>query len=273
MAAWESLAEETERGFGWLCEGLDRDTPVTFVPNPGNIGDALINLGCYRYLAQRFSSIAICSAYDEPTTEVVFIAGGGNLIEPLYATIADLVNDRCGGRQLRFFPSSVKGYDGLLDSIAGRTRMLCREPVSFAHVARHLPAASVRLGHDAAFAVAPPIRAAFAAGMAVFPRTAARFFRDDVERAQNKAGDGDLMTREGGTWVDLGAAERAVAETAAVLVQYGRVYTDRLHCAILAAMLDRYVVMVANSYYKNRAVFDHSLSRFANVRFDDGSVG
>ena len=271
MAAWERLADETEQGFAWLCEGLDREAPVTFVTNPGNVGDALINLGCYRYLAQHFSRVTICSVGGIPATETVFLAGGGNLIEPLYTAIADFVNDRCSGRQLRFFPSSVKGNVAFLDRIAGRTRMLCREAVSFAHVAGHFPEASVRLGHDAAFALAPQLRAAFGSHIGGFPHAAARFFRGDVERAQDRLGDGDLMARSGGSWADLGAAERAVAEAATILLQYSRIYTDRLHCAILAAMLDRFVVMMANSYYKNRAVFDFSLRQFANVRFEDGS--
>jgi hypothetical protein len=33
-------------------------------------------------------------------------------------------------------------------------------------------------------------------------------------------------------------------------------------------MLDRYVVLVPNAYYKNEAVFGHSLQALANVRFE-----
>jgi hypothetical protein len=189
------------------------------------------------------------------------------LIEGLYSTIADFVAERCKGRRLFFFPSSVKGFDRWLDRLPDDTRMLCREPLSFAHVAEHLPAENVLLGHDAAFAAAGALRAAFAQPIIRHPRATARFFRTDVERAHTVAGDADIMASAHGDWHDLAEAERAVGETATTLLRFGRIYTDRLHCAILAAVLDRYVVLVPNSYFKNQAVFAHSLSSFANVRF------
>ena len=49
--------------------------------------------------------------------------------------------------------------------------------------------------------------------------------------------------------------------------QFASVRTDRLHVAIAAAMLGKTVELYDNSYYKNRAVFDFSLSSLLNVRF------
>jgi exopolysaccharide biosynthesis predicted pyruvyltransferase EpsI len=272
METWRIISGEAEEEFAWLCAGIDPEEPVTFVPNPGNVGDALINLSCYRYLAARFADVAICSIGDVPATDCVFIAGGGNLIEGLYSSVSDFVVKRCVGRRLFFFPSSVKGFGAWLDGVSPRARMICREPVSFAHVAEHFSAGSVRLGHDAAFALAGTLRAAFANKIVRHPSARARFFRTDAERFRDLPSDGDLMARTGGSWVDLAAAERAVIDAATTLLEFSRVYTDRLHCGILAAILDRYVILVPNAYYKNAAVFDHSLSRFANVRFEHESV-
>jgi hypothetical protein len=268
METWRTISAEAEQGFAWLFRDIDPKEPVTFVPNPGNVGDALINLSCYRYLAARFANVSICSTENAPRTTCVFIAGGGNLIEGLYSAISDFVAQRCEGRRLFLFPSSVMGFGTWLDGIAARARVICREPVSFAHVAKHLPPENVLLGHDAAFALAGPLRAAFASKVLHHPPTRARFFRADPERAHELPSDGDLMARTGGSWVDLAAAETAVFDAATTLLEFNRIYTDRLHCAILAAILDRYVVLTPNSYYKNAAVFDHSLSRFANVRFE-----
>jgi exopolysaccharide biosynthesis predicted pyruvyltransferase EpsI len=80
-------------------------------------------------------------------------------------------------------------------------------------------------------------------------------------------GCGDLMARAGGAWTDPAEAEKAVLAIVPEILACSRVYTDRLHCAILSALLDRYVVLRPNSYFKNQEVFDHSLSRFVNVRF------
>ncbi len=268
MNALLAISAETERAFDWLCRDVPRDEPVTFVTNPGNIGDALINLSCYRYLSTRYAKLTVRSVDHTPSTDCVFMAGGGNLIEGLYTSVADFVTERCSGRRLFFFPSSVSGFEQWLDGLSGRMRMICREPLSWAHVGDHLPEEEVWLGHDAAFSATGLLRAAFAGGLQNHPRSAARFFRNDDESGHRLRSDGDVMALRGGNWVDLSAAEKAVAEAALTILQFGRVYTDRLHCAILSAILDRYVVLVPNSYFKNKAVFDHSLKTLANVRFE-----
>lgn len=46
-----------------------------------------------------------------------------------------------------------------------------------------------------------------------------------------------------------------------------RVYTDRLHVAIPAAILGKETILYPNSYYKNRGVYDYTLSNYPNVKF------
>jgi exopolysaccharide biosynthesis predicted pyruvyltransferase EpsI len=46
-----------------------------------------------------------------------------------------------------------------------------------------------------------------------------------------------------------------------------KVYTDRLHVAIPAAILGKKTVLYPNSYHKNRSVYEYSLSRYSNVKF------
>ena len=62
---------------------------MTFVPNPGNIGDAAINLACFEYLTERFDRVEICAITDIPRTECVFVGGGGNAVEPLYINVRE----------------------------------------------------------------------------------------------------------------------------------------------------------------------------------------
>ncbi len=45
------------------------------------------------------------------------------------------------------------------------------------------------------------------------------------------------------------------------------VYTDRLHVAILAAILGKKTSLYPNSYHKNQGVFEYSLSNYPNVVF------
>lgn len=47
------------------------------------------------------------------------------------------------------------------------------------------------------------------------------------------------------------------------------VYTDRLHVAILSAILGKKTYMYPNSYYKNKGVYEFSLYKFPNIDFID----
>lgn len=46
-----------------------------------------------------------------------------------------------------------------------------------------------------------------------------------------------------------------------------RIYTDRLHGAILAILLEKPVTFYENAYHKNRGVYEYSLSGYDNVDF------
>lgn len=45
------------------------------------------------------------------------------------------------------------------------------------------------------------------------------------------------------------------------------IYTDRLHTAILGCIFDKEVQFYSNTYWKNKGVYEYSLSKFKNVKF------
>ena len=47
------------------------------------------------------------------------------------------------------------------------------------------------------------------------------------------------------------------------------VHTDRLHVAILATILHKDTTLYSNSYYKNKGVYEYSLSKYPNAKFLD----
>lgn len=51
------------------------------------------------------------------------------------------------------------------------------------------------------------------------------------------------------------------------VARYAVVHTDRTHAAITAAMMGREVWLYRNSYFKNQAIFEHSLFRWPRVHF------
>jgi exopolysaccharide biosynthesis predicted pyruvyltransferase EpsI len=54
-----------------------------------------------------------------------------------------------------------------------------------------------------------------------------------------------------------------------ITAKAARVYTDRLHVAILAAILRKEIYLLPNSYHKNKSTYEFSLKRFHNVHFID----
>jgi exopolysaccharide biosynthesis predicted pyruvyltransferase EpsI len=265
--ALEKLNAETIAAFDWLTEGVGRETPVTFVPNHGNIGDAAINLGCIGYLNGRFRTVEVRAMTELPRTECVFVGGGGNAVEPLYNSLRDFLDRLPSGHRLFMFPATVRGYRQSFRRVAPIARILCRERVSHAQLAEQIGAERVALAHDAAFLLAPQLQNYFKRRMAKTRTAKCRSFRNDCERNHSETGGADIMGQERSQWTDMKFAHDKVWANARYLLDFGEVETDRLHCAILAAMLGRRTVLRANSYYKNAAVFEHSLSRLSNVSF------
>lgn len=267
FSALQEIEDEIRNAFEWLAEGVDPSQPISFVPNPGNIGDAAINLACHGILSERFSTIEICAVRDRPKTECVFVGGGGNLVEPLYVNMRDFI-DRCSlNHRLLFFPLTARGYEASLRRIAPVSRMLCRERTTLAYLSTVLGPERVQLTHDAAFLLMPMLRQSFAARMAVTVTAKCRSFRNDLESSHAAPGGIDIMMQYMSDWTDLNFARDCVLIAARYLVGFDEVETDRLHCAILAAILERKTALRANAYFKNRAAFEQSLVRCPNVSF------
>ena len=127
-AAVAALALEAVQAFEWLAAPVPKDAPVSFFPNPGNVGDAAINLACWRFLSAHFETVEICAPATMPSHPHVFIGGGGNLVDGYYADIATFLRQLSPQYQICLFPSTIVGFPNLLTRIAPTARIICREP-------------------------------------------------------------------------------------------------------------------------------------------------
>ncbi|MEQ8848761.1 polysaccharide pyruvyl transferase family protein [Botrimarina sp.] len=96
--------------------------------------------------------------------------------------------------------------------------------------------------------------------------------RSDHERTPTPVpyGNWDLPARIPFAYEDVRSAEWACHTLLTRVKHYREVRTNRLHVTIAAALLGKSVRMYANSYYKNRAVFEFSLRhRFPCVQWED----
>lgn len=266
------LASETRDGFAWLADGLSRDTPVSFVPNFGNLGDAAINLACWRFLVSRFEVVEVCALDRWPAHRDVFLGGGGNMVEPLYDQAASFLLRLPLEHRPRLFPATLFGHRPVFDRWGPRLRVLCRDLVSLTFARSHVAHGQLRLCHDAAFALDGWLRQNLSLAPGAARKENARFFRRDKEALTlPPAGSEDPMAAIEGPWLDMAETEAEVLLLAHRIARCRHVATDRLHGAILAALLECEVALHANSYFKNEAVHDHSLA-LAGVTFVPGTV-
>lgn len=52
-----------------------------------------------------------------------------------------------------------------------------------------------------------------------------------------------------------------------VIANAHQVYSDRIHVAVLSAILGKETYVYPNSYYKNKGIYEFSLAKFSNVKF------
>lgn len=245
-----------------------RNRHVFYFPNTGNGGDGFIAYATtwlLRALEIEFTSLG--PNEKAPKGSTVLFGGGGNLIEGKYETLYRTIISNLEGNEAIILPHTVQGYAELLKH--KNVDIFHRDPVSHESVVDMLPDTGARayLAHDVTFYLPKDYFQSFwQRGNGIF-----YCFRQDDERASDLwvEGNQDISLSWNGSWWTNERLARASTEAmAAALSGYKMVATDRLHVAILAAFLKKRVFVTANNYYKNEAIYWHSLSRyFSDISF------
>jgi exopolysaccharide biosynthesis predicted pyruvyltransferase EpsI len=185
----------------------------------------------------------------------LFIDGGGNLVD-YYSDIRDfLIKKPALYDEIVILPHTIFGDRQIevLNNVSSKLTIFCREKVTAETLERELHHVNVYLWHDCAFYNKLP---QVSIGKGIL-----NAFRLDKE---------SILATLPESNIDLtlkGYATKPLDELINTLQQYEEINTDRLHVAIGAALLGKRVKLFPNSYYKNKAVYDYSLTRYPNVRF------
>jgi len=236
-----------------------RGSTVDFFRFPGNYGDSLIWHGTKALLSELNIGMEYVEIDSPKNNDVLIIDDGGNFVD-YYSDVKNfLIKKPNLYKEIIILPHTIFGDSQIdvLNNLSGNVTVFCREKVSFAFLKKKFSKGKVYLWHDCAFynafAKKPDGRGHLNA------------FRRDGESVINAVPEANL---------DLsynGYATKPLDELLTFLEQYKEINTDRLHIAICAALLGKTVNLFPNSYYKNKAVFDYSLSRFPNVFFRENS--
>lgn len=245
---------------------------ILYCPNPGNGGDAFIAHAAFRLfeeLAIRYTVVQ----YDHISEgKTIFYGGGGNLIEGRYHHAHTFLSNNVGkGNTIALLPHTIRGH---IDLLAGSSEVtvICRETISYdALRSAGLPFERLYLSEDLAFTIDP-------AGLAELKKGngTGYFMRTDLESTGMcaiPAGNLDVsMCWNGDFWIDPEFTEAVCRSIVLYLNRFETVVTDRLHVGIMGALCGKRVFLHPNDYYKNRAVYEHTLNRYPNVTFmDDGT--
>lgn len=247
---------------------------VRFFPHSGNLGDGYITYATLLLFDQykiKYTTHHQNQCFDN---ELIVIGGGGNFIEGRYEDVAKLIWEHRKTNQIILLPQTIVGYQEVLKETYNNLTVFCRENVSYKSILESgANPEKVYLSHDTTFFL--PID--HFAQKNMNGRGTLNAFRQDGESIYKESseswpvGNIDISRAwNGDVWISGEFVRSATQSMADFICQYEKICTDRLHVAIMSAFLGRTVEFFPNAYFKNSAVYGHSIkSRFPNVQFTE----
>ena len=250
-----------------LTDLLSGEKRLVFVPNVGNLGDALIAHATYSFFRENGIDFTVAQVTEDIRGACVLIGGGGNLIEGRYNDMSNFLK-RCGTHNRTVvLPHTIVGNIDLWHSLQSNVYVFARE--------RHTQRFLTSIGLDKQVCVSDDMAFCLAGRLSVAsPRAGTSLIclrRDSESGMKTKPPEGNLdvsglMLHD---WADALVAKCASEMFLAIVGEYERILTDRLHVAIAGYLLGREVRLLPNAYFKNRAVYESSLAHAPNVQFLD----
>jgi exopolysaccharide biosynthesis predicted pyruvyltransferase EpsI len=256
--------------FGLLIQFLSslEGREVLYFRNPGNAGDAIIDLG-FSILAQR-SGLTFRQPVNKTVpsgSDVVLYGGGGNLVQYWRYTKRFIQKNARNCNLLVLLPHTVNGHEALLSTLPSHVHIWAREMTSYEYLKGIVPhPENIFLAHDMAFALAgTELLKSVSQSHCDQPLGHAFAFRIDKEQNGDRPSlpscNEDLSLTCGG--VGMSSSQEQVLYVSTRFLQAIHcaevIYTDRLHIAIAGSLLDKRVHVFACSYYKVMAIYQHSI--------------
>ena len=264
---------------------------VYYKPNMGNGGDALIAAGVFKLFRNYRVDFEIISQSEQfdPTDKIIFYPGGGNLVKEYNNAAKFLDKIKHSAKEIVVLPHTINSHSHLLRSFGQNVTLFAREVRTFDFLKGMGLQCRIFLDHDTAFMLDPDDFIEYSSGDSdkilrrLYFRKILSFnsglrvlnaFRLDVESVDLKIPYDNIDVSNRINYRCQMDDEYLVRKTVADIFKFLRnfdiIYTNRLHIAIAAALLNKTVWMYPNSYWKNKEVYHYSISqRFEKVKFID----
>jgi exopolysaccharide biosynthesis predicted pyruvyltransferase EpsI len=245
-----------------LSEFKGRDIVVLL--NRGNRGDGVIHMGGRQFLNQLGIPHREVHETDDLSHlqgDVLLVHGAGAMSRGTHSLPALLKVITRRFQEIVILPSSFDLAEPTVRDFAStwdeKYSVFCRELVSFDALKRSGATPKIiLLGHDLAFhADLKDWAAKPALGRG-------GIFRQDKEATYGKL-PRDLDAFEDASY----GSDREPERLLEFVSRFTEIHTDRCHAAITGAMMGRNVVFYRNNYFKNQAIYHHSLAVWPHVHF------
>lgn len=263
-----------------LVDELKKLGVFTYIPNPGNMGDALLAAATLRFFEENELPYHMLGDKDE-CADVIVYGGGGIWIEQYEQDWEKLLPIFKQAKKVLILPSSFNNCPRLIESLDERFVIFCREVPSYEYLKSVESQATIQLDHDMALRMPEsflptiigtlPVSHQAEELMNLYSRLPDReigyLLRSDAESA------GLAHAKS----VDLSACVNFTSQVTReelyhyaglmlCAVDYFRtIVTDRLHVGIAAALMGKEVYLLDNSYKKVSSVYQHSLQSMNNI--------
>jgi len=260
----------------------DFDKPLIYFPNYGNLGDALIATGAKMAFEKIGVTVNPVDSLEKNPDSVLIYAGGGNLVSYYNDCARFLMATLKKQNKVILLPHTVNGHEPLLNMLDQRHHIFCREAISYNYLSNYSLFSSY-FDHDLALRIDPDLLFAkyeilsnsvpdkvirmveiILAKSILHSRINDRvgyLFRSDKESVRDsKSNYFDISGLINAKWFLNNYSSLFSSVLLMSLSVFDRIFTDRLHVAIGASLLGIPTTLYNNSYYKNAAVFDASLS-------------
>ncbi len=282
--------------------------PVYYVANPGNAGDALIGLGMFSVLRRVGLKIEFWDPSAQPKQPwLALYAGGGALVDLYRKSESRFLSALSTCDEMLILPHTIRKFPDAATEYLSKISVFAREMHTLSYLHRIKDLRFVGIDHDLALNLTNgdliDAQKGFLAKFILGLLTGDLYSRARIVKRSKtaipsklrvsrylKSSNGVLNcfrrdaegTSAGRNVVDnfdlsylfmVGTESQAAIELSANLllktIDASRgIDTNRLHCCIAAALLGRSVNFYANSYYKNRAIFEYSLQqRFTGINW------
>ena len=245
---------------------------VDFLPNFGNIGDTLIYASTKKLFNEHQIDYSIVSDYKKANSDVLFVCGGGALIDKYYTLHRSINEIYKNYNEIIILPSTIDGINSKhLFNIAGKKlKICCREKKTYGFMMQNfLYKENIFLCEDLAMSYDFSNYIDIGYGHL-------NSFRVDRERTNieyplsNIDLSIELYLEHKPYRVDywnISYWNEYLDLFLNSIAKYRTISTNRLHIAIAAVKMNKEVKLFPNSYFKNKAVYEYSLSKYENIKW------